>query len=78
SFSEAPLFVDPQGSGLRALSRAQIDSILSAARCEIVDHLSHDKFDSYVLSESSLFVYPLKIILKTCGTTKLLQSIQPT
>ncbi|RWR75399.1 S-adenosylmethionine decarboxylase proenzyme-like protein [Cinnamomum micranthum f. kanehirae] len=78
SFSEAPLFVDPQGSGLRALSRAQIDSILSAARCEIVDHLSNDKFDSYVLSESSLFVYPLKIILKTCGTTKLLQSIQPT
>ncbi|XXG64556.1 hypothetical protein AAC387_Pa05g2471 [Persea americana] len=75
SFSDAPVFVDPQGRGLRALSRAQLDSILSAARCEIVTQLTNDEFDSYVLSESSLFVYPLKIVLKTCGTTKLLQSI---
>eukprot|EP00262_Sarcandra_glabra_P001487 TRINITY_DN115_c0_g1_i1.p1 TRINITY_DN115_c0_g1~~TRINITY_DN115_c0_g1_i1.p1 ORF type:complete len:388 (-),score=24.93 TRINITY_DN115_c0_g1_i1:290-1453(-) len=77
TFSEAPLFADPQGLGLRALSRAQIDSILDAARCTIVDQLTNREFDSYVLSESSLFVYPLKIILKTCGTTKLLLAIPP-
>ncbi|XP_043709242.1 S-adenosylmethionine decarboxylase proenzyme-like [Telopea speciosissima] len=75
TFSEAPIFVDPQGLGLRALTRSQLDSILDAARCTIVAQLCNSEFDSYVLSESSLFVYPLKIILKTCGTTKLLSAI---
>lgn len=75
TFSEAPLFVDPNGCGLRALTRPQIDSILDAAKCTIVSQLSNKHFDSYVLSESSLFLYPHKIILKTCGTTKLLLSI---
>ncbi|MCO5554780.1 hypothetical protein L7F22_008314 [Adiantum nelumboides] len=56
---------DPKGKGLRALSRYQLDGILSAAECTIVSHLSNEKFDSYVLSESSLFVYPYKIVLKT-------------
>ncbi|KAK6135627.1 hypothetical protein DH2020_030638 [Rehmannia glutinosa] len=75
TFSKPPMFADPNGLGLRGLTRAQIDSILEPACCTIVSQLSNTDFDSYVLSESSLFVYPLKIILKTCGTTKLLLSI---
>ncbi|CAK9168897.1 unnamed protein product [Ilex paraguariensis] len=75
TFSEPPLFIDPNGLGLRALTRSQLDSILEPACCTIVSQLSNTEFDSYVLSESSLFVYPRKIVLKTCGTTKLLLSI---
>lgn len=73
TFSNSPTI----GLGLRSLTRAQLDSILEPACCTIVSQLSNSEFDSYVLSESSLFVYPLKIILKTCGTTKLLLSITP-
>ncbi|XP_016472419.1 S-adenosylmethionine decarboxylase proenzyme-like [Nicotiana tabacum] len=75
TFTEPPMFTDPNGLGLRALTRSQLDSILEPACCTIVSHLSNTEFDSYVLSESSLFIYPLKVILKTCGTTKLLLSI---
>ncbi|ERM94802.1 hypothetical protein AMTRI_Chr03g50530 [Amborella trichopoda] len=76
-FSEPPIFADPQGLGLRALTRPHLDEILAPAECTIVSNLSNPLLDSYVLSESSLFVYPQKIILKTCGTTKLLLSISP-
>lgn len=75
TFTEPPMFTDPSGLGIRALTRSQVDSILEPACCTIVSQLSNTEFDSYVLSESSLFVYPLKIILKTCGTTKLLLSV---
>lgn len=77
NFFELGLFVDPEGKGLRALCKAQLDEILGPAECTIVDSLSNDHVDSYVLSESSLFVYPYKMIIKTCGTTKLLLAIPP-
>ncbi|CAK8533818.1 unnamed protein product [Lathyrus sativus] len=77
SFSDPRLFSDPQGRGLRSLTKSQLDEILSPAECTIVSSLSNDNVDSYVLSESSLFVYAYKIIIKTCGTTKLLLAIPP-
>lgn len=75
SFFEPGIFADPGGIGLRSLSKSQLDEILEPAECTIVSSLSNDYVDSYVLSESSLFVYPYKVIIKTCGTTKLLLSI---
>ncbi|KAG2710000.1 hypothetical protein I3843_04G005100 [Carya illinoinensis] len=75
SFFEPSIFADPGGMGLRSLSKAQLDEILEPAECTIVASLSNHDVDSYVLSESSLFVYPYKVIIKTCGTTKLLLSI---
>ncbi|KAJ0866015.1 putative adenosylmethionine decarboxylase [Helianthus annuus] len=75
TFFEPSIFTDPEGQGLRALTKAQLDEILNPAECTIVSSLSNEHVDSYVLSESSLFVFPYKIVIKTCGTTKLLLSI---
>ena len=61
--------------GLREVTRAQLDECMAAAHCEIVSVRSNAKFDAYVLSESSLFVFPTKLVLKTCGTTNLLAGV---
>eukprot|EP00903_Cladosiphon_okamuranus_P016686 g15384.t1 len=62
-------------NGLRAIRREQWDAILQQAQCQILHHRGNEHFDSYVLSESSLFVYKSKLVLKTCGTTTLLRCL---
>ncbi|KAM3308814.1 S-adenosylmethionine decarboxylase proenzyme 4 [Capsicum chacoense] len=63
--------------GLRQLDFNSLEEVLHAVHCTLVAAVGNQFFDSYVLSESSLFVYPTKIIIKTCGTTQLLKSIRP-
>ncbi|CAL0334637.1 unnamed protein product [Lupinus luteus] len=63
--------------GLRKLDFDFIQQTLEAVQCTVVSAVGNSYFDAYVLSESSLFVYPTKIIIKTCGTTQLLKSISP-
>lgn len=68
-------FFPTAGSGLRSLNRSQLDQLLDNAGCCIVSDRHNEQFDAYVLSESSLFVFPHKMVLKTCGTTKILHAI---
>lgn len=66
---------DIQRVGLRRLTRVDLDRICERARCTILSSVSNRFVDAYVLSESSLFIYPQMLVLKTCGTTTLLRCI---
>lgn len=69
----------PPGSpktGLKSVDRAVWEDMLKLVKCQVLSVLHDDSVDAYLLSESSMFVYPHKLILKTCGTTTLLIGIE--
>jgi len=61
--------------GLREIDAQDWSYLLNSFGCQILNTIKNETFDAYLLSESSLFVYKDKAILKTCGTTKLLSCL---
>ncbi|KAK5994105.1 S-adenosylmethionine decarboxylase proenzyme [Cladobotryum mycophilum] len=59
-------------AGLKAVPSDTWVGMLDLVNCKVLSVLESDAVDAYLLSESSMFVFPHKLILKTCGTTTLL------
>ncbi|KAI6125812.1 S-adenosylmethionine decarboxylase [Pisolithus croceorrhizus] len=55
--------------GLRKVPRVVWEDMLAVVKCKVLSVIEGDETDAYLLSESSLFVFAHRIILKTCGTT---------
>ncbi|KAI0066225.1 S-adenosylmethionine decarboxylase [Artomyces pyxidatus] len=55
--------------GLRKVDRAVWKEMLAIVKCEVLSVIEGVETDAYLLSESSFFVSPHRLILKTCGTT---------
>ncbi|KAF8891664.1 S-adenosylmethionine decarboxylase [Infundibulicybe gibba] len=55
--------------GLRNVDRNVWEDMLSIVQCKVLSVIQGEEMDAYLLSESSFFVSPHRLILKTCGTT---------
>ena len=60
---------------LRSVTESRWSKTLSLAKCKILSSISNDNCTAFILSESSLFVFDDRIVLKTCGTTPLLLAL---
>jgi len=61
--------------GLRSYGLDHWSSVVATLNGSILKNDSLEEFDSYLISESSLFVYADRVIILTCGTTTLLKSL---
>ena len=55
--------------GLRKVPRHVWEDMLDIVKCKVLSVIEGHETDAYLLSESSLFVFAHRLILKTCGTT---------
>lgn len=65
-----------QENGLKAVKPETWEGMLDLVNCKVLSIVKSEHVDAYLLSESSMFVFPHKIILKTCGTTTLLLGLR--
>ncbi|KAK4621668.1 S-adenosylmethionine decarboxylase proenzyme [Fulvia fulva] len=70
--SEKALPASASPLGLKAVSQDSWKEMLDLVNCKVLSVIDSKNVDAYLLSESSMFVFPHKLVLKTCGTTTLL------
>eukprot|EP00994_Dinema_validum_P006963 NODE_544_length_1586_cov_77.538061_g394_i0.p1 GENE.NODE_544_length_1586_cov_77.538061_g394_i0~~NODE_544_length_1586_cov_77.538061_g394_i0.p1 ORF type:complete len:373 (-),score=77.76 NODE_544_length_1586_cov_77.538061_g394_i0:316-1434(-) len=63
-------------NGLRNISSEFWAGVVGKLNAKILDQASTEEMDGYILSESSLFVSPVRCVLLTCGTTVLLECLE--
>jgi S-adenosylmethionine decarboxylase len=59
-------------NGLKSVCTETWKEMLDVVNCKVLSVIESEHVDAYLLSESSMFVFNHKLILKTCGTTTLL------
>lgn len=76
-FSPSPSDLPASASpvGLKAVSSQEWETMLDLVNCKVLSVVASEHMDAYLLSESSMFVFPHKLILKTCGITTLLSGL---
>ncbi|KAK0292047.1 spermidine resistance protein [Friedmanniomyces endolithicus] len=70
--SEKTLPASASPLGLKAVAQESWKEMLDLVNCKVLSVVESRNVDAYLLSESSMFVFPHKLVLKTCGTTTLL------
>ena len=66
------LVVNSKVKDLRALGDSFWEEVVGKCQAEILSKISSSRVDSYLLSESSLFVWSDRFIMITCGQTQLI------
>jgi S-adenosylmethionine decarboxylase len=62
-------------NGLKTVPADTWKEMLDLVHCSVLSIVESEHVDAYLLSESSMFVFPHKVVLKTCGTTTLLYGL---
>ncbi|OAX85091.1 S-adenosylmethionine decarboxylase proenzyme [Emergomyces africanus] len=73
--SPQDLLGSTEPTGLKVVPVEIWKDMLDLVNCKVLSIIESDDVDAYLLSESSMFVFPHKLILKTCGTTTLLSGL---
>ena len=60
---------------LRSLPPRFWHALVAACSAEVLSVVSNDDCEAYLLSESSLFIWTHRMLLITCGRTRMIQSI---
>jgi S-adenosylmethionine decarboxylase len=69
------IHIVPGAGDLRHRGRAFWDQLVASAKAEIISTVQDDKCHSYLLSESSLFVWQDRFVMLTCGNSTLVEAL---